>query len=172
MRRRPEALARASGLYLPAPAQKNSGAREWETRTPLELCWVSTTEAPRVQRRHGSSARQLSTLTNSVFSMPLWILISGFRSRTSGAARLSDPCDGESSPSCVACGYQFYVVLYQSSSLPQSSVSFLKFLGHRGQNKSEAFQHSHPCENYQVPVCQVFQNRRYWQTLHRVMQRL
>ncbi len=43
-----------------------------------------------------------------------------------GQPWLSDPCDGEFSPSCVACGYRFYVVLYQSSSLPQSSVSFLK----------------------------------------------
>ena len=48
------------------------------------------------------------------------------------AAWLSDPCDGESSPSCVACGCRFYVVLYQSSSLPQSSVSFLKSSRSRG----------------------------------------
>lgn len=42
------------------------------------------------------------------------------------AARLNDPCDGGSWPSCVVCGCQFYVVLYRSSSHPQSSVSFHK----------------------------------------------
>ena len=107
---------------------------------------VSTTEAPRMQSDSARNVLPHATTGNSVFSMPLWDLWR-LRSNANGqAARLSDPCDGESSPSYVACGYRFYVVLYQSSSLPQSSVSFLKGQWFRGKSSPKRASIATPVE--------------------------